>query len=79
MQAKDIKVNELQLLLDASRDQESRLTEMVASLREKLGEFESKAGSFETVANRGEFTISTLQHDNRLLNDKIIELEQRLR
>ncbi|KAK3799203.1 hypothetical protein RRG08_054331 [Elysia crispata] len=78
MQAKDIKVNELQLLLDASRDQESRLTEMVASLREKLGEFESKAGSFETVANRGEFTISTLQRDNRLLNDKIIELEQRL-
>ncbi|XP_059161028.1 coiled-coil domain-containing protein 170-like [Physella acuta] len=79
MEAKDIKIKELQNLLDANRDSESRLSNMVTSLREKLGEYESRAGSFETVANRGEFTISALQRENRELSDKIVELEQRLR
>lgn len=79
MEAKDIKIKELQNLLDANRDSEARLSNMVTSLREKLGEYESRAGSFETVANRGEFTISALQRENRELSDKVVELEQRLR
>ncbi|KAH9514836.1 hypothetical protein Btru_023757 [Bulinus truncatus] len=79
MESKDIKIKELQHLLDTSRETENRLGNMVASLREKLAEYESRAGSYETVANRGEFTISALQRENRELSDKIVELEQRLR
>ncbi|CAL1527506.1 unnamed protein product [Lymnaea stagnalis] len=79
LETKDIKIKELQHLLDTTRGTETRLGNMVASLREKLGEYESRAGSYETVANRGEFTITALQQENRELSDKILELEQRLR
>ncbi|CAG5130218.1 unnamed protein product [Candidula unifasciata] len=79
METKDIKIKELQHLVDSCRDSENRLSNMVSGLRDQLAEFESKAGSFETVASRGEYTISTLQRENRELNDKIIDLEQRLR
>ncbi|XP_013067200.2 coiled-coil domain-containing protein 170-like [Biomphalaria glabrata] len=79
MESRDIKIKELQHLLDSSRETENRLGSMVASLRDKLAEYESRAGSYETVANRGEFTISTLQRENRELSDKIVDLEQRLR
>ena len=52
---------------------------MVTALREKLASFESRADSFETVANRGEYTIATLQKENREAHEKIVDLEGRLR
>ncbi|XP_005089149.1 coiled-coil domain-containing protein 170 [Aplysia californica] len=79
LEAKDVRIRELELRVENNRETEGRLSEMVASLREKLSDFESRADSYETVANRGEYTISTLQRENREANEKIVELEQRLR
>lgn len=79
IEARDIRIRELEHRVGNSRESEARLSEMVTTLREKLADFESRSDSFETVANRGEYTISTLQKENRELNEKVMELELRLR
>ncbi|XP_046545107.1 coiled-coil domain-containing protein 170-like [Haliotis rubra] len=79
LELKSIKVKELQHLLETNRENEAKLTALVQSLRDRVRELEDKAGSIETVAGRSEFAIGTLQRENRDSQDRILELEGRLR
>ncbi|KAL8608648.1 hypothetical protein ACOMHN_002877 [Nucella lapillus] len=78
-EAKEVKVRELESLLETKRENEARFTELIQSLRERTSELEGQLGSYETVSNRGEYTISTLQKDLRASNDKVVELEVRIK
>ena len=78
-EAKEIKIRELQNILDSNRENEARLSDVIQSLRDRVRELEDQLGSYHTVSNRGEFTISTLQRELRDANDKVVELEGRLR
>ncbi|XP_055957279.1 polyamine-modulated factor 1-binding protein 1-like [Patella vulgata] len=79
LEAKDIKIRELQSLLETNRENELRLTEIVNDLREQLHDLQNKTGSIESVAGRSEYTVAALQEENREKNDRIVQLEARLR
>lgn len=66
-------------MYETSKENESKLTAMLESYRQQILELESKAGSYETVMGRSEFTVSELQRQIRDGNDKILELESRIR
>ena len=78
-EAKEIKIKELKNLLDSTRENESRLSDVIQSLRDRVRELEDQLGSYHTVSNRGEFTITSLQRELRDANDKVVELEGHLR
>ncbi|XP_033736128.1 coiled-coil domain-containing protein 170-like [Pecten maximus] len=79
LEAKDIKIKELMTLYDTSKDNEHRLTSLLESHRQQIMELEGKAGSYETAVGRSEFTVSALQQQIRQGQEKILELESRLR
>ena len=79
VEAKDIKIKELETVLETSRESETQLSDLVQSLRARVHELEEQVGSIQTVSNRGEYTISTLQKDLQEANDKIVQLETRIR
>lgn len=79
MEAKDIKIKELQCALDTGTENESHLSDLVQKLRDRVRDLEDQLGSYTSVSNRGEYTISTLQQELRMANDKVVELETRLR
>ncbi|XP_070180437.1 coiled-coil domain-containing protein 170-like isoform X2 [Littorina saxatilis] len=79
LEVKDIKIQELHNVLEMNRENENRLSDLVQSLRERVRDLEDQMGSVHTVSNRGEYTISALQQELRESNDKVVELEARLR
>lgn len=79
LESKEVKIRELKSLYETSKENESKLTAMLESYRQQILELESKAGSYETVMGRSEFTVSELQRQIRDGNDKILELESRIR
>ncbi|XP_069117841.1 coiled-coil domain-containing protein 170-like [Argopecten irradians] len=79
LEAKDIKIKELKTLYDTSKESEHRLTSLLESHRQQIMELEGKAGSYESVVGRSEFTVSALQQQIREGQEKILELESRLR
>ena len=78
LEVKEIKIRELENLLETGRENEARLSDIVQTLRDRVRDLEDKLGSYTTVSNRGEYTISTLQQELRVANDKVLELEGRL-
>ncbi|KAL5009306.1 hypothetical protein ScPMuIL_014887 [Solemya velum] len=76
---KDMKLREMKVLLDTSKENEARLSAMLDSQRMRMSSYESKTGSLETVATRSELTLQNLQRENRELQEKTMELESRLR
>ncbi|OWF37113.1 coiled-coil domain-containing protein 170-like [Mizuhopecten yessoensis] len=78
-ESKDIKIKELMTLYNTSKENEQRLTSLLDSHRNQIIELEGKAGSYETAVGRSEFTVSALQQQIREGQEKILELEGRLR
>lgn len=79
MEEKDVHIRELKTLYDTSKENESRLTSLLESHKQQIIELESRTGSFQSAVGRSEFTVSTLQEQNRQNADKIVELEARIR
>ncbi|XP_060072809.1 coiled-coil domain-containing protein 170-like [Ylistrum balloti] len=79
LEAKEIKIKELKTLYDTSKENEHHLTTLLESHRQQIMELEGKAGSYETAVGRSEFTVSALQQQIREGQEKILELESRLR
>ncbi|KAL8611121.1 hypothetical protein ACOMHN_064411 [Nucella lapillus] len=75
LEAKDIKVRELQTLLDANRDNELRSTEVTHSMHDRIRDLELQADAYKAAANEGEMKIAGLQRELRDASDKILELE----
>ena len=78
-EGREIKIRELESLLETNRENEARLADHVQSLQNRVRELEDQLGSFHAVSNRGEYTITALQGELRDANDKVVELESRLR
>ncbi|ESO87729.1 hypothetical protein LOTGIDRAFT_127327, partial [Lottia gigantea] len=79
LEAKDIKIHELQSQMETCRENEMRLTDIINNLRQQLHDVQNKAGSIESMAGRSEYTVVALQQDNADKNERILELEARLR
>lgn len=79
LEEKDVHIRELKTLYDTSKENESRLTSLLESHKQQIIELESRTGSFQSAVGRSEFTVSTLQEQNRHNADKIVELESRIR
>ncbi|KAL3873318.1 hypothetical protein ACJMK2_036450 [Sinanodonta woodiana] len=76
---KDVKVKELNMMLETSKENECRLSNLVESLRGQISEIEGRAGAYQTVAGRSEYAVSALQKESKNAQEKIVDLESRLR
>ncbi|KAI0225840.1 hypothetical protein LSAT2_023409 [Lamellibrachia satsuma] len=79
LDAREDKIRELKLQAETARESEAKHIALVHSLRQKLCEYDASHGSLEGAANRSEVAIQTLQRDNKESNERIVELESRLR
>ena len=79
LEAREDKIRELKLQAEMARESEGKQVALVHSLRQKLCEYEATHGSLEGAANRSGVAIQTLQRDNKESQERIVELESRLR
>ena len=73
------KIRELRMHVETSREAEAKQAAMFESLRQKLAEYEAQYGSLEGAATRSELAINTLQRENNNAQERIMELESRLK
>ena len=66
-------------LYETSKENESRLTALLESHRQQIVDLEGKAGSYEHVVGRSEYTVKALQQQSTDYQEKILELEARIR
>lgn len=52
---------------------------LIVTMRNKIRELEGDLGGFETVASKSGITITTLQKDNKQLQQTVLDLESRIR
>ncbi|GAB1599965.1 coiled-coil domain-containing protein 170-like [Argonauta hians] len=76
---KETKLKELQNQIDLDKTTENNLLKTIQNLKQSFQDLESRNIKFESVSSRAEIAISTFQKDNRELQDKILDLEGRLR
>ena len=79
LEGKDDKIRELKLQLDASHETEARQNALIQSQRTKLVTYETEKGSLEGTANLSELSFQALQQEHREAQQRIIDLEARLR
>ena len=79
MQARDERNAELKREIDSLKSESSTMHALIISLKNRIKELEGDLGSFENVASKSGITITTLQKDNRELQQHVLELESRIR
>ncbi|KAL4237945.1 hypothetical protein ACF0H5_002655 [Mactra antiquata] len=79
LEMRDVRIKEQQLQMETSRENETRLSTLIESLRSQVRELEGRAGAFESVAGRSEFTVAALQKENKASQERIVDLETRQR
>lgn len=52
---------------------------LIVSQRNKIKELDGQLSGFESVASKSGITITTLQKDNKELQQSILDLESRIR
>ncbi|XP_002738131.1 coiled-coil domain-containing protein 170-like isoform X2 [Saccoglossus kowalevskii] len=77
--AKELQLQDMRLEIGTYKENESRQAALIESLRERLRIIENETGSLETTHTRGEITIAALQRENRQHQDRILEMESRIR
>lgn len=65
--------------MDSLKSESSTMHALIISLKNRIKELEGDLGSFENVASKSGITITTLQKDNRELQQHVLELESRIR
>lgn len=79
LESREEKIRVLTHEVESVRESEARHVAIAQSLRERIIEYEQSAGSLEGVAERSEIVISSLKREKEDCNNKILELESRLR
>uniref|UniRef100_A0A914WSS4 Paramyosin n=1 Tax=Plectus sambesii TaxID=2011161 RepID=A0A914WSS4_9BILA len=79
LKQRDLKLAELERQLGDYQDIENHQAKTVRQLQERIETLQRDYTANATAASRGEITISSLQNDNRLLQDRLQEVETRLR
>ena len=65
--------------MEITRENEAKQSAISSTLRQKVSEFESQYGTLEGAASRSEYAVQSLQSQLKDSNEKIMELESRLR
>lgn len=73
------KLKDMRRLLESSKENEAKQAAMLQTVRAKLLQYEAHQGSVEGAACRSEVTIQTLQRENKNYQERLLELESRLR
>uniref|UniRef100_H2ZF69 Coiled-coil domain-containing protein 170 n=1 Tax=Ciona savignyi TaxID=51511 RepID=H2ZF69_CIOSA len=76
---KDNHIRELRSKLEVAKENAARQDIMLQSLRDRVFSAENQNGELEQASTRGSTTIQSLQKQNREAQDRIVELESRLR
>lgn len=79
LDAREEKIRDMRLQVETSRESEAKQTAMFHSMRQKLVEYEAQYGSLEGAASRSELAINTLQREYSGAQERVIELESRLK
>jgi chromosome segregation ATPase len=79
VQAREERISELKREMDTLKSENATMNSLIVSLRNKTKELEGDLGGFEAVANKSGITITTLQKDNKELQQHVLELESRIR
>ncbi|XP_053613061.1 coiled-coil domain-containing protein 170 isoform X1 [Plodia interpunctella] len=79
MLSRDQRILEQQVEIDHLREQNARQNAIISSLRKKIQDLEEIQRSLQTSQGRSEVTVQTLQRDNRYCEEKIKDLEKKLR
>ena len=79
LDSKDSHIRELKLEIEGFRDTDNKQVAVIQSLRDQLQQYNLQAGSLDTIAARGELAVSTLQRDLKDSQERVLELENRLR
>ncbi len=69
----------MRLQLETAKESEAKHIAMVQTLRSQLVEYQAQQGSIEGQANRSEVTIAALQRENKNYQERMLEMESRMR
>jgi chromosome segregation ATPase len=78
-QAREDRINELKREMDTLKNENATMNALICTQRTKIKELEGDLGGFESVASKSGITITTLQKDNKELQQNVLELESRIR
>jgi chromosome segregation ATPase len=76
---KEDRIRELKMEHDSLKSENGTMNSLIMSLRTKIKELEGDLGGYESVASKSGITISSLQRDNRELQQTVCDLESRIR
>ncbi|XP_022815152.1 coiled-coil domain-containing protein 170 isoform X2 [Spodoptera litura] len=79
MLSRDQRILEQQVEIDHLREQNARQNAVISSLRKKIQDLEEIQRNLQTSQGRSEITVQTLQRDNRYCEEKIKDMEKKLR
>ena len=73
------KIRDLKMEVETERESKAKHMAIASSLHKQLVQFQAETGSLEGAANRSELAVHSLQSQNNELQNRILELETRLR
>nr|XP_026500703.1 coiled-coil domain-containing protein 170 isoform X1 [Vanessa tameamea]XP_026500714.1 coiled-coil domain-containing protein 170 isoform X1 [Vanessa tameamea] len=79
MLSRDQRILEQQVEIDHLREQNARQNAIISSLKKKIQDLEEFQRNLQTAQGRSDLTVQTLQRDNRYCEEKIKDLEKKLR
>ncbi|KAL0880898.1 hypothetical protein ABMA27_002070 [Loxostege sticticalis] len=79
MLSRDQRILEQQVEIDHLREQNARQNAIISSLKKKIQDLEEIHRNLQATQGRCDLTVQTLQRDNRYYEDKIKDMEKKLR
>ncbi|XP_072939058.1 coiled-coil domain-containing protein 170 [Epargyreus clarus] len=79
MLSRDQRILEQQVEIDHLREQNARQNAIISSLKKKIQDLEDIHRNLQASQGRSDLTVQTLQRDNRYHEEKIKDLEKKLR
>ncbi|XP_052756140.1 coiled-coil domain-containing protein 170 isoform X1 [Galleria mellonella] len=79
MLSRDQRILEQQVEIDHLREQNARQNAVISSLKKKIQDYEEIQRNLHASQGRTDLTVQTLQRDNRYCEEKIKDLEKKLR
>lgn len=79
MLSRDQRILEQQVEIDHLREQNARQNAIISSLKKKIHDLEEMQRNLHASQGRSDLTMQTLQRDNRYYEEKVKDLEKKLR
>lgn len=79
MLSRDQRILEQQVEIDHLREQNARQNAIISSLKKKIHDLEEVNRNLQTAQGRCELSVQTLQRDNRYCEEKIKDMEKKIR